>query len=146
MSRPVTSAVAVPPGRLLPVEVDGRHGWDSIARTLTQRIRTGEIPVNGYLPTITEIRREFGVARETARRAVNDLRARGIVETRPGARTVVVAVPVPDDEEPPASVTRLILGRLADHDQRITGQEESAAELRDEITEILRRLDLLEDR
>lgn len=61
-----------------------------IADVLAVRILDGEIGQAGPLPSESQIRVEFGVARGTARRAVAVLRERGIVVTVPALGSFIV--------------------------------------------------------
>ncbi|GAA3856150.1 hypothetical protein GCM10023084_07560 [Streptomyces lacrimifluminis] len=57
---------------------------------LTAEIRAGEYGPGEPIPSDAELCRRFGVARETARRAVRVLRERGLVETVWGKGSFVV--------------------------------------------------------
>jgi DNA-binding GntR family transcriptional regulator len=65
--------------------------WLQLAKILERRIRDGTYPPNERVPSETELMSEFEVGRNTARRAVAELRARGLVETEPKRGTYVVA-------------------------------------------------------
>lgn len=64
-----------------------------IARIIRDRIIDGELPVGARLPSGSQMRREWGVNRLTGAQAVEELRRAGLVATRPGVGTFVVATP-----------------------------------------------------
>jgi GntR family transcriptional regulator len=63
--------------------------YRQIADAIAERIDRGDLQPNRPIPSETALRQEFGVARETARRAVADLRERGLVFTVPQRGTYV---------------------------------------------------------
>nr|WP_203853579.1 GntR family transcriptional regulator [Dactylosporangium siamense] len=64
-----------------------------IADIIQQRIEAGELQPNRPIPSELALQQEFGVARGTARRAVELLRDRGLVFTVPQRGTFVVDGP-----------------------------------------------------
>jgi LacI family transcriptional regulator len=66
----------------LPPTSEGR-GYAWLAGRLKARIAAGEIPAGLRLPTVRELGAEHGVSRETARRAVKELQAEGLVASEP---------------------------------------------------------------
>jgi DNA-binding GntR family transcriptional regulator len=63
--------------------------YRQIAEILRGRIEAGELEPDRPIPSEAAIQQEFGVARETARRAVKLLRDEGCVVTVPGLGTYV---------------------------------------------------------
>jgi GntR family transcriptional regulator len=63
--------------------------YRQIAAILRDRIESGELEPDRPIPSEVQIQQEFGVARETARRAVALLRDEGLVVTVPGMGTYV---------------------------------------------------------
>jgi DNA-binding GntR family transcriptional regulator len=63
----VTYESAVPPSR-------------QIANELRERITSGDLPPGARLPSITTLMQEYGVARNTARRALAILEEEGLIE------------------------------------------------------------------
>ncbi|MEV7777779.1 winged helix-turn-helix domain-containing protein [Kitasatospora sp. NPDC088351] len=61
-----------------------------IVAELTTEIRDGRYAPGDRIPSESELCKRFGVARETARRAVAALRDRGIVETEWGRGSRVI--------------------------------------------------------
>lgn len=66
-----------------------------VADLVAERIRRGEIPPNRPIPSENALTQEYGIARGTARKAVELLRTRGLVKTVSGKGTFVI---VSDDE------------------------------------------------
>ena len=60
-----------------------------IADVLAARIEDGTYPPDGRLPAEPELVAEFGSARESVRRAIRELRERGMIETVPGKGSYV---------------------------------------------------------
>ena len=68
----------------------------AIADVLAARIKDGTYPPEGRLPAELELVAEFGASRESVRRAVGELRKRGLVETVKGKGTFIL----PAEERP----------------------------------------------
>ena len=68
-----------------------------IADVIAARIADGTYPPRRRIPSETEISEEFGVARPTARSAVQLLRGRGLVATSQGKGTFVSEPPADDE-------------------------------------------------
>lgn len=67
-----------------PVRTDGPVPvYVQIADYIEDDIRTGRLQPHDRIPTESDMHAEWGVARTTARRAVNLLRERGLVYTVP---------------------------------------------------------------
>jgi GntR family transcriptional regulator len=64
-----------------------------VADHIAARIRAGDLPAEARLPAERDLAAEYAVAIGTARRAVLELRDRGIVVTLPGKGTYVVSPP-----------------------------------------------------
>jgi GntR family transcriptional regulator len=62
-----------------------------VADVIAARIKRGDLVPNRPIPSETAMAQEFGIARGTARRAVELLRERGLVATIPGRGTFVLA-------------------------------------------------------
>jgi GntR family transcriptional regulator len=63
--------------------------WEAVAEHLTARIDAGDLPPGARLPGERDLATEYGVALMTARRAIKDLRERGLVRTLPSKGTFV---------------------------------------------------------
>ena len=61
-----------------------------VANAIRARIESGEIPPGRRIPSLVELEEEFGVARDTLRKAVKLLKDEGIVETVTGMGVYVV--------------------------------------------------------
>lgn len=64
---------------------------DRITAMLASQIRGGSYPVNARLPTEKFMTEEYGVSRTVVREAISRLKSEGLVETRQGSGTVVLA-------------------------------------------------------
>jgi GntR family transcriptional regulator len=58
-----------------------------IAAALRQRLRAGEWPPGQRLPSIPSLATEYGVAKQTVQRTIDQLRVEGLLITRPGSGT-----------------------------------------------------------
>lgn len=67
-----------------------RPKWEQIAETLRARIESGEYP-GGHLLSEVQLEGEFSVTRITVRKAIHALRDEGLVVTRRGMGSFVVA-------------------------------------------------------
>ena len=63
-----------------------------IAREIERRIRQGVYPENSALPSRPELAEEFGVARATLDRAIQELTRSGILVSRHGSGTFAAPV------------------------------------------------------
>ncbi len=64
--------------------------YRQIADILRARIEGGSIPTGRRIPSLVELEAEFGVARDTLRKAVKVLKDEGLVETVAGMGVYVV--------------------------------------------------------
>jgi DNA-binding GntR family transcriptional regulator len=67
-----------------------------IADDIAAKIQDGTYPPNGRLPSLADLVHEYGAANGTVRKAVEELRERGLIETISGKGSFVV----PPDERP----------------------------------------------
>ena len=65
-------------------------GAVAIAASPRERIGNGTIPSGRRIPRLVELETEFGVARDTLRKAVQVLKDEGLVETVPGMGVYVI--------------------------------------------------------
>ena len=63
--------------------------WEAVATHIAARIEAGDLPPGARLPGERDLAAEYGVALMTARRAIRDLRERGLVRTLPSKGTFV---------------------------------------------------------
>jgi DNA-binding GntR family transcriptional regulator len=77
----------------------GRPVYAQLADIVAARIAAGELVPDRPIPAETRLAEEYGVARLTARRAVRELRERGLVYTVQGKGTFVVAPPTEAEPE-----------------------------------------------
>lgn len=64
---------------------------DKVTSMLASQIRGGVYPVNARLPTEQFMTEEYGVSRTVIREAISRLKSEGLVETRQGSGTIVLA-------------------------------------------------------
>lgn len=62
-----------------------------MAAILRDRIRSGDLPPGARVPSITTLMQEYGIARNTARRAVGVLVDEGLLTAKQGWGTFVKA-------------------------------------------------------
>lgn len=74
----------------------GRPLYVQVADVIAAKIASNELAVDRPIPSEVRLADEFGVARLTARRAVRDLRERGLVYTVQGKGSFV-SQPAPKD-------------------------------------------------
>ncbi|WP_328860875.1 GntR family transcriptional regulator [Streptomyces sp. NBC_00306] len=67
--------------------------YRQIADQLRARIADGSIPVGRRIPSLVELEQQYGVARDTLRKAVQVLKDEGLVETVSGMGVYVTALP-----------------------------------------------------
>lgn len=69
----------------MPREADhmAEYEWQRVAREIENEITSGRIPPGGALESIVRLAERYGVADRTIRRALRDLRERGLIETLP---------------------------------------------------------------
>lgn len=69
------------------------YAYVTLANEIERDIRSGRLQPGARLPGEVEMGRQYGVASRTARRAVRELRDRGLAETLPSLGTFVVDHP-----------------------------------------------------
>jgi DNA-binding GntR family transcriptional regulator len=74
--------------------------YKSIADALRARITGGEFAPGTPLPSEAVLIVEYGVARNTLRRALDQLTAEGLITTRPGRGRIVVSPDTPPQHVP----------------------------------------------
>lgn len=79
--------------------------YRQLASVLRDRIRSGALPAGQRMPSEKDLHDEFGLARETVRRAIAVLRAEGLIDVRHGHGTFVVDAPQRVELHPGDSVT-----------------------------------------
>jgi len=67
--------------------------WPQVAGDIEAEVAAGHLAPGSRLPTEDELAEVYGVARNTVRRAVEDLRDRGVLETFHGRGTYVARTP-----------------------------------------------------
>jgi DNA-binding GntR family transcriptional regulator len=73
------------------IDVEGPDPiYQQVARIIRERIESGQIQPNRPVPSVVQLVQEFGIARGTAIKVLDLLRADGLVRTVPGRGTFVV--------------------------------------------------------
>ncbi|MFE7237922.1 GntR family transcriptional regulator [Streptomyces sp. NPDC057582] len=73
--------------------------YRQIADQLRESIAAGTIPVGRRIPSLVELEQQYGVARDTLRKAVKVLKDEGLVETVNGMGVFVIALPEESEKE-----------------------------------------------
>lgn len=73
--------------------INGRLGYRDLADILHDRITSGDLRPGDRIPSEKDLQQTYGVARETARRAVRELADEGLVDIRHGYATRVRVPP-----------------------------------------------------
>ncbi|GAA0720586.1 GntR family transcriptional regulator [Dactylosporangium roseum] len=79
--------------------------YRQLAAVPRERIRNGELPPGRRMPSEKDLHDEFGLARETVRRALAVLRQEGLIDVRQGHGTFVVDAPPIVELHPGDTVT-----------------------------------------
>jgi DNA-binding GntR family transcriptional regulator len=121
--------------------VDRRKVFVRIADELRRDIAAGRFLVGEPFPSIGDLTDRFGSAKATVERALDVLRGEGLLASRQGSRTVVVAKPdTPVDaeagREERSEEFRILFGQLQDIRGHITALRSKIEEL-DERTKDL---------
>lgn len=72
--------------------------YAQVADAIAAAIADGRLEADDRLPSERDLAREWGVAYDTVRRAMEELRDRGLIVTVHGLGTYVKEPPPPDDE------------------------------------------------
>ena len=83
--------------------------YRQLAGILRDRIRNGELRTGQRMPSEKDLHDEFGLARETVRRAMAVLRTEGLIDIRQGHGTFVAEIPERVDLAPGDTVTSAAL-------------------------------------
>lgn len=75
----------------VPIRSKPRNLASAVVEHLTTRIKSDDLKVGEKLPTESEIMQVYGVSRTVVREAISQLKAAGLVETRHGIGTFVLA-------------------------------------------------------
>ncbi|KAA0933787.1 winged helix-turn-helix domain-containing protein [Streptomyces apricus] len=77
-----------------------RYEYVKLADTIEADIASGKLPQGAALPGERAMTDLYGVSIGTVRRAVVELRSRGLVATLPAKGTYVIALPEPTGDDP----------------------------------------------
>lgn len=67
--------------------------YERVANDLKQKIRSGEIPIDGAIPSTQKLMEIYKVSNTSARRAVTELKGEGVLRGHPGKAVYVEAIP-----------------------------------------------------
>ena len=67
--------------------------YRSVARSISERILNGELPVGSTLPSEAALAQALGINRSTVREAIRVLEEGGMLRRRPGGKRLFVSVP-----------------------------------------------------
>lgn len=114
---------------------DRRKQYVRIADDLRKDIASGLYPVGEPFPSVGELVDRFGSAKATVDRALGVLREEGLIATRQGSRTVVIAAPDKQNagDDPPERSEEFEI--LYSHLQEIRGQLRRLGSRLDELDE-----------
>ncbi len=93
--------------------------YQSIAEDLRQRLSEGEFAASGLLPSEAALSDRYGVSRVTVRRALESLRADGLVDSRQGFGWLVAAEPLRQDLSRLATLDRQLAAAGVRSERRI---------------------------
>ncbi len=93
--------------------------YQSIAEDLRQRLSEGEFAASGLLPSEAALSDRYEVSRVTVRRALESLRADGLVESRQGFGWLVAAEPLRQDLSRLATLERQLAAAGLRSERRI---------------------------
>ncbi|MFG2637016.1 GntR family transcriptional regulator [Streptomyces sp. NPDC048362] len=77
------------------------YRWQEIAQDVERQIIEGRLPVGSRLPGERLLCEEYGAALGTVRRAMRELREKGLIGAVPAKGTYVLRQPSGHDETPP---------------------------------------------
>lgn len=83
---------------------DSRPSYRQLADRLSAEIQSGTLALGEQLPTHRALAEEYGVAVETAKRALAELRSAGLIVTRQGKGSYVRRGPSDSDVSQPGAV------------------------------------------
>lgn len=92
--------------------------YKSITDVLRRRIVAGEFTAGSLLPSEAALTREFGVSRNTLRRALTDLEEDGLIKALPGRGRIVTSPDRPDGTPDPYLHYRRIAADLREKIER----------------------------
>lgn len=67
--------------------------YEQLAGILREQIRTGQLPVRTRIPSIDDLAAEHDLAPVTVRHALDLLKGEGLIQSRSGRGTFVIATP-----------------------------------------------------
>ena len=92
--------------------------YEQMRMMLRERIASGQISVGDRLPSVRQLREDYGVSFPTAQRAVRGLAEEGLVQTQPGSRGTFVISSEPFQEAPATTVACLLRSHRRPRNER----------------------------
>lgn len=97
-------------------------GYEQVAEAIRREIVAGQYGIGSELPPIQGLAEQHHVSHMTVKRAIEVLKVEGLVATRPGVRTQVVATPA-DRPQPLQDQIDALRGTVDDLAQRLAAVE-----------------------
>lgn len=113
--------------------------YQRLMRLIRSRIIDGEYPIGSPVPSTTELVAQSGMSRPVVRRAIDQLKAEGILEGHQGKGVFVAAMPADADHR--RADTEALAEQFAELRQELRELEKTA-----DLPEVLARLGKLETR
>lgn len=102
---------------------DDRYEWQRLAARIRRRIAEGEWPVGGMMPTVRQFVDSEKLSDNTITRALTSLAEEGLIESKVGFGTRVIAAPG-HAEKSTAEQLADLREQLADHEARLRALEQ----------------------
>jgi GntR family transcriptional regulator len=107
---------------------DPRPAYRQIGDRLRADITSGTLAPGGQLASLREMAEQYGVAIETVKRALSDLRSDGLLVTRQGKGTFVRTEVSVDADPADTSELAQLKAQVAEHADRLAAIERRLAE------------------
>lgn len=83
------------------IQWEPKHRWEEVAADIRRRIEMGEFPPRTAIPSVSELREQYEIGRNTALHVIKALAEQGLVVARQSKGTFVLP-----PEEPPEDQRR----------------------------------------
>lgn len=107
-------------------EADPTPAFEQIRRQITGHIASGALPVGAKLPPLRQLARDLGIAVGTAAHAYRELEATGLIESRRGGGTRVIALPSTEESPVYDEALRKAAAHYADTAHRLGAPPQAA--------------------
>jgi GntR family transcriptional regulator, transcriptional repressor for pyruvate dehydrogenase complex len=112
-------------------EDGGRFGYERVIAGILRMIKTQDLAEGSKLPTLPELQDQFDVSSTTVRKAVDDLKLRGVVQSRQGSGLFV---------RDPAKAAEVEADKDEELRNAVNGLREEMRTLRSEVAEVREQL------